>query len=96
MSRMPRIGTHPTVNERRVELKVWRIFTLTAIALVLAEVAFERFLTWLPPAVQTGLVAVALPVAVALLLVAYFDWRRRMKDRIVGSDQRREDWSAAA
>jgi hypothetical protein len=72
-------------------LKVWKIVTLAMVFLSLAEVVLARLTTWLPPAIQTGLLALAPPVAFALILVAYFDWRARLKSRIVADSGRDEE-----
>ena len=66
-------------------MRTWKIFTLTAVVLMLAEVTFARFATWLSPAIQAGLLALVPLAALALVLVAYFEWRDRLKRRIVAA-----------
>ena len=72
-------------------MKVWKVVTLAMVFVSLAEVVLARLTTWLPPAVQTGVLALAPPVALALILVAYFDWRARLKSRIVADNGRDEE-----
>lgn len=72
-------------------MKVWKFVTLAMVFVSLAEVVLARLTTWLPPAIQTALLALAPPVALALILVAYFDWRARLKSRMVADNERDEE-----
>jgi len=85
-----------TKTKGEKKMKVWKIFTLTAVVLMLAEVVLARFMTWLPGAIPIGLLALLPPVALALALVAYFDWRGRLKSRIVDEDGGDEEPACAA
>jgi hypothetical protein len=65
---------------------MWKVVTLAVVFVSLAEVVLARLTTWLPLAIQTGVLAVAPPVALALILVAYFEWRAGLKRRIVADN----------
>jgi hypothetical protein len=69
-------------------LKTWSSLTVALVVASIGVPALAEFATWLPPAVREGLVGLVPPVAVALLLVAYFNWRERLKRRLVADDER--------
>ena len=77
-------------------MKMWRIVTLTIVVVSIGAPFGAGFATWLGPAVRAGLLALAPPVAAALLLVLYFNWRARLKSRILGNAPRDEEFAAAA
>ena len=76
-------------------MKMWRILTLTIVLVSISAPLLERFTTWLTPSIGTRLLALAPPVAMALVLVLYFEWRARLKRRIV-ADERHDELSRAA
>ena len=76
-------------------MKLWRILTLTIVLVTISAPLLAGFTTWLALWVQTRLFALAPPVAMALVLVLYFEWRARLKRRIV-ADERHDELSRAA
>jgi len=67
-------------------------------AIVLAIVSvplIARFTIWIAPATRTVLFALAPPVAVAFVLVLYFNWRARLKSHILPGNRADELPSAA-
>jgi hypothetical protein len=76
-------------------MKMWRMLTLTIVLVSISAPLLERFTTWLAPSIGTRLIALAPPLSIALVLVLYFEWRARLKRRIV-SDERRDELSRAA
>ena len=77
-------------------MKTWKILTL-AIALVgIGAPLAAGFTTWLSPAVKAGVLALAPPVALAVVLVGYFSWRAKFKRRILAEDQHDDALAKAA
>jgi hypothetical protein len=76
-------------------MKMWRIVTLTIVLVSISGPLLAGFTPWLAPWVQTRLGALAPPVAMALVLVLYFEWRARLKRRIV-ADNRHDELARAA
>ena len=76
-------------------MKMWRILTLTIVLVTISAPLVVGFTTWLAPSVSTRLFALAPPVAMALVLVLYFEWRARLERRIV-ADERHDELSRAA
>jgi hypothetical protein len=54
------------------------------------------FVNSLAPAVRAGLLSLAPPAAAALALVLYFNWRARLKSRILGAAERDQELATAA
>ena len=77
-------------------MKGWRILTLTIVLVWIGAPLVDRFSTWLAPAVWAAVLALAPPIAAALALVLYFQWRSRIKSRIVGETAREDTMAAAA
>ena len=77
-------------------MKVWRILTMTIVLVWIGAPLVDRFLTWLAPAVWAAVLALAPPIAAALALVLYFQWRSRITSRIVGKTAREDEMAAAA
>ena len=65
------------------EMKMWRILTLAIVLVIVSAPLIARFTTWIAPATPTALFALAPPVAVAFVLVLYFNWRARLKSHIL-------------
>jgi hypothetical protein len=66
------------------QMKSWRIVTLSVVLVGIIAPVLAEFTTWFPPAVRDGLIAIAPPLAAALALVLYFNWRTRFRDQIRG------------
>ena len=77
-------------------MKVWRILTLTAVLVIIGAPLVGGFMNWLAPAVRAGLLLLAPPAAAALALVLYFNWRARLKSRILGDAKRDQELATAA
>ena len=77
-------------------MKVWRILTLTMVLVIVGAPLVVGFMNSLPPAVRAGVLSLAPPMATALALVLYFEWRARIKRRILGEVERDEELSRAA
>jgi hypothetical protein len=78
------------------KLGMWKILTLAIVIVTIAAPVVAGFTTWLPASIQAGVLALAPPVAAAFVLVAYFNWRRRLKSRIVAGDEPDHDLLKAA
>ena len=76
-------------------MKMWKILTMTIVLVSIGAPFVAGFASWLPRGVRALVVELALPAAVALALVVYFDWRARLKSRIL-NDARRDDELATA
>ena len=76
-------------------MKMWRILTLTIVLVSTGAPFVAGFASWLPPAVRALVVELALPAAVALALVVYFDWRARLRSRILNDARRDEELATA-
>ena len=77
-------------------MKVWRILTLAMALLVIGAPLVAGFMNWLAPAVRAGMLSLAPPAAAALALVLYFNWRARLKRRILGDAKRDQELATAA
>ena len=77
-------------------MKVWRILTLTMVLVIIGAPLVAGFMNWLPPAVRAGVSSLAPPMAAALALVLFFNWRARIKSRILGDAKRDQELATAA
>jgi hypothetical protein len=77
-------------------MKAWRILTLTMVLLMIGAPIVAGFMNWLPPAVWAGVLSLAPPMAAALVLVLYFNWRARVKSRILGDAGRDQELGTTA
>ena len=77
-------------------MKVWRILTLTMVLVIIGAPLAAGFMNLLAPAVRAGVLSLAPPMAAALVLVLYFNWRARVKRRILGDARRDEELATAA
>ena len=91
------LAVTPITFERKgdQEMKMWRILTLAIVLVIVSAPLIARFTTWIAPATGTVLFALALPVAVAFVLVLYFNWRVGLKSRILAESRADELASAA-
>lgn len=76
-------------------MKMWNILTLTIVLVSIGAPFVAGFASWLPLAVRALVMELAPPAAAALALVVYFDWRARVKSRILGSARRDEELATA-
>ena len=60
-------------------MKMWKILTMAIVLVFASGPLIARFTTWIAPAIRTVLFALAPPVAVAFVLVLYFNWRADLK-----------------
>ena len=77
-------------------MKVWRILTLTMVLVIIGAPLVAGFMNWLPPAVRAGVSSLAPPMAAALALVLFFNWRAMIKSRILGDAKRDQELATAA
>ena len=77
-------------------MKIWKIVTLTIIVASIATPLVAGLTTWLPPAIRTVVLALAPPAAVAIVLVAYFEWRAKLKSEMLADDRRDDEPVRAA
>ena len=76
-------------------MKMWRILTMAIVLVIVSVPLIGRFTIWIAPATRTVLFALAPPVAVAFVLVLYFNWRARLKSHILPGNRPDELTSAA-
>ena len=77
-------------------MKIWRVLTLTMVVLSIGAPLVARLTTWLAPAVRAGVSALVPPAAAALVLVLYFNWRARLKSRILTDARSEQELATAA
>jgi len=77
-------------------MKVWRVLTLTMVLVIISAPLVAGFMNWLAPAVRAGVLSLVPPMAAALVLVLYFNWRARVKSRILGDAGRDQEFATAA
>lgn len=75
-------------------MRAWRITTSAMVLMVVAGPFVPALTTWSPTSV--GVLIVAALAIVAYGLVAYFDWRMRLKLRGVVDEQRDDELRLAA
>ena len=76
-------------------MKMWRILTIAIVLVIVSAPLIARFTTWIAPATRTVLFALASPVAVAFVLVLYFNWRAKLKSHTL-RENRADELAAAA
>jgi hypothetical protein len=76
-------------------MKTWKILTLTIVLVSIGAPFVPAFANWLPRAVRALVVELAPPAAAALALVVYFDWRARLKSRMLSDARRDEEFATA-
>jgi hypothetical protein len=89
------LHTVATKREKEEQVKSWKIVTLSIVLVGIIAPVLAQFTTWFGPTVREGLMTMAPPAAAALALVLYFNWRSRLKDRILG-DAGDDDLARAA
>ena len=77
-------------------MTVWRILAIPTVLVMIGAPLVAGFMNWLPPAAWAGLLSLAPPAAAALALVLYFNWRARLKSRILAEDGRDQEVATAA
>ena len=78
-------------------MTLWKVVTLVlVVAAIGALLVAGSAATWLWPAVKTVALSLAPPLAMAIVLVAYFDWRARFKHRILEHERQDEELVRAA
>ncbi len=77
-------------------MKIWRVLTVTIVLVWIGVPLVDGIMTRFAPAVWAGVVAVAPPVAAALALVLYFQWRVRLRNRMGGKARRDEEVAIVA
>ena len=77
-------------------MKIWRVLTLTIVLVSIGAPLIAGFTTWLASAVRTGVLALASPMAAAVVLVAYFNWRARLKSHLLADPRPHDDFATAA
>ncbi len=77
-------------------MKMWRVLTVTILLVWMGVPLVDGIMTRFAPAVWAGVVAVAPPVAAALALVLYFQWRARLRSRMGGEARRDGEVAIAA
>ena len=76
-------------------MKAWRILTLTTVLVMIGAPLVAGFMNSLAPAVRAGILSLAPPAAAALALVLYFNWRARLKSRILDDSKRDQELATA-
>jgi hypothetical protein len=76
-------------------MKMWKIITMTLVLVSIGAPFVAGSASWLPQAVWALVVELAPPAAAAVALVVYFDWRARVKSRMLDSARRDEEIAAA-
>ena len=77
-------------------MKIWKTVTLATVLIGISASILAAFTTSFALATPTAVFAVAAPVAAALVLVLYFNWRAKLKSQILGNDSRDDDLARAA
>ena len=77
-------------------MKMWKILTLAIVLVSIGVPLFAGIAAWLSPAVTAGVFALAPPVAVAVALVLYFNWRARFKRQILADHEGDDELLRAA
>jgi hypothetical protein len=68
-------------------MKIWSFVTLMVVLVSVGGALAAVLWAWLAPAARAALPALAPPLAAALLLVLYFNWRVRLKNQILAGDR---------
>ena len=78
-------------------MTLWKVVTVVlVVAAIGAPLVAGSAATWLWPAVKTVVLSVAPPLAMAIVLVAYFNWRARFKHRILEHERPDDELVRAA
>jgi hypothetical protein len=64
-------------------MKVWPIVTLTMVLVIIGAPIVAGVMNWLAPAVRAGVSSLVPPMAAALALVLYLNWRAKLMSRIL-------------
>ena len=72
------------------------MLTLTMVLVIMGAPLVAGLMNSLAPAVRAGVLSLAPPMATALALVLYLEWRARIKRRILGGVERDHELSSVA
>jgi hypothetical protein len=72
------------------------MLTLTMVLVSMSAPLVVGVMNSLGPAVRAGVLSLAPPMAMALALVLYFEWRARIKRRMLGEIERDQELSSVA
>jgi hypothetical protein len=73
-----------------------RILMATMVLVIVGAPLVAGVMNWLPPAAREAALSLIPPMAVALILVGYFNWRARIKSRVLGQARHDQELSTAA
>ena len=77
-------------------MKIWRILTLTIVLVSVAVPLVAGLKAWLAPVVWAGALALTPPLAAAIVLVVYFEWRAKLRREILAANKRDDALANAA
>jgi len=77
-------------------MTLWKIVTLVITLVSIGAPLVAGFTAWLSPSVKSAVFALGSPVAVAVVLAVYFNWRGRFKRRILAEEGRDDELVRAA
>jgi hypothetical protein len=77
-------------------MKIWRILTLTIVLVSVAVPLVAGLKAWLAPVVWAGALALTAPLAAAIVLVVYFEWRAKLRREILAANKRDDALANAA
>jgi hypothetical protein len=77
-------------------MKIWRILTLTIVLVSVAVPLVAGLKAWLAPVVWAGALALIPPLAAAIVLVVYFEWRAKLRREILAANKRDDALANAA
>ena len=77
-------------------MKLWRILTLTIVLVSVAVPLVAGLKAWVAPVVWAGALALTPPLAAAIVLVVYFEWRAKLRRDLLAANKRDDALANAA
>ena len=77
-------------------MTIWTMLRLTMVLASIAVPLVAGLNTWVRPALWAGALALTPPLAAALVLVVYFEWRARLRRQILAAESPDDELASAA
>ena len=77
-------------------MKIWKILTLMMVLVSVAVPLLAGLKAWLAPVVWAGALSLIPPLAAAVALVVYFEWRAKLRRELLAANKRDDALANAA
>ena len=77
-------------------MKIWKILTLMIVLVSVAVPLVAGLKAWVAPVVWAGALALTPPLAAAIVLIVFFEWRAKLRRDVLAANKREDALANAA